>query len=422
MSNKILFFLAFISFQSLAQTTDYKDFKTKFLKEQTIFSKGNGIEKDSAHYYTFSNPKDSNFTIASVFTKAPNYSVRKDYDISKKRKNYYRDSTYYVKNKLRARFNYGFDSNLPQPNDTIILTYYNIEYLNKWNSADSTKTLTTFASYTGNIFTSIDYTYDKNINNYNANGDLMSSISSTSKDKKNYTFTGSSISIRKPDGTLLKAVRKSATGAIDTVLYSYPTNKSVTLTYKSFNNVTRKEILTYLDVAKTYITSVKNYSFNTSTQSFDLSFSLLIDYDNKSNILKVISYSGNFSSKEESKYNACNKTQSSIYSQQANPQTPYNVSQKIYYFSYCTTDVADAQKEIQNINVFPNPVSDELHFLFTEENDALKNISIYDISGKQVLSEKTRNNSINVEKLEKGSYFIKINSEMKQYRSKFFVF
>ena len=425
MSNKILLFLIFISFQSLAQTTDYQDFKTKFLKEQTIFSKGNGIEKDSAHTYSFSIPKDSIYINAIIFTKAPNYSVRKDYDVSNKRKNYYKDSTYYVKNKIRARFVYGSSPDLPQPNDTIILTSRELSYLNKWDSEDSIKSLGTLISWGGNVITGIKYSYNKTLYTYNAQGELMKSNFFTSNDMKFYAFKNSEIYNRKPDGTLINVVRSSSTGSIDSVLYAYPTSQSSVITYKSANTTTNKLIYSYLDVARKYITSCKNYYFNTATQSFSLNYTGVFDYDKKNNLLSstAIYFDNNGASyKEDIKYNGCNKLKSVVSSQQSASQTSYNVSQKIYYFSSCPTDVTDAENEIQSINVFPNPASDELHFSFTEENDALKHISIYDISGRQVLSEKTKNNSINVEKLEKGSYFIKINSETKQYRSKFCIF
>lgn len=70
------------------------------------------------------------------------------------------------------------------------------------------------------------------------------------------------------------------------------------------------------------------------------------------------------------------------------------------------------------ISIYPNPVTDNL-FIQNNSNSEIENISILDITGSVILKIKN-STSINLEKLSKGVYFIKIYSNGTTYTNKFF--
>jgi len=70
----------------------------------------------------------------------------------------------------------------------------------------------------------------------------------------------------------------------------------------------------------------------------------------------------------------------------------------------CNTTSINSQ-DLANFNIFPNPVSDVLNIKSDKE---IIKVEISDILGKIIISEKNPTNRINVQKLEKGLYTIKI--------------
>lgn len=71
------------------------------------------------------------------------------------------------------------------------------------------------------------------------------------------------------------------------------------------------------------------------------------------------------------------------------------------------------------ISIYPNPVTNSLNFAVTN-SIVLSDVSIYDVTGKQVLSSKNlSSNSIDVSKLQSGVYFAKFASEDKTVTKKF---
>ena len=70
----------------------------------------------------------------------------------------------------------------------------------------------------------------------------------------------------------------------------------------------------------------------------------------------------------------------------------------------CNTTSVNSE-DLNNFNIFPNPVSDILNI--KSEKEIIK-VEISDILGKIIISEKNPTNRINVQKLEKGLYTIKI--------------
>lgn len=71
------------------------------------------------------------------------------------------------------------------------------------------------------------------------------------------------------------------------------------------------------------------------------------------------------------------------------------------------------------ISIYPNPVANSLNFAVTN-SIVLSDVSIYDVTGKQVISTKDlSSNSIDVSRLQSGVYFAKFASEDKTVTKKF---
>ena len=67
--------------------------------------------------------------------------------------------------------------------------------------------------------------------------------------------------------------------------------------------------------------------------------------------------------------------------------------------------------EKESIQIFPNPATDHLNFIFSKNQNSPFSISIFDAVGKLVLEKRNvPSNSIDVSKLIKGFYFLKISS------------
>jgi len=78
-----------------------------------------------------------------------------------------------------------------------------------------------------------------------------------------------------------------------------------------------------------------------------------------------------------------------------------------------------------NIGIYPNPASDVLNLAFAEKMNLPTEISIWDISGRKIISvknnvfEKGENLELNVKNLEKGIYILKIQNSQIQTSTKF---
>jgi len=71
-------------------------------------------------------------------------------------------------------------------------------------------------------------------------------------------------------------------------------------------------------------------------------------------------------------------------------------------------------------SVFPNPVSNGLLSIQSQSN-TLKNISIYDVIGRQVYQKSTTVNQINISNLKTGLYFVKVQQDGKVATKKLIV-
>lgn len=81
-----------------------------------------------------------------------------------------------------------------------------------------------------------------------------------------------------------------------------------------------------------------------------------------------------------------------------------------------TSVLALADLDKNKFKIYPNPVKDVLNII---GNDQLKSIQVYDINGRLILSEQSKA-KINVSKLSKGLYIIKIETkDSKNHEIKF---
>ena len=70
-----------------------------------------------------------------------------------------------------------------------------------------------------------------------------------------------------------------------------------------------------------------------------------------------------------------------------------------------------------NFYLYPNPVTSRLQLVVP--NEKITKSIITDITGKKILEVNGKSNSIDVEKLQSGIYFIQVFTEERKYESKF---
>lgn len=70
------------------------------------------------------------------------------------------------------------------------------------------------------------------------------------------------------------------------------------------------------------------------------------------------------------------------------------------------------QNEIEGLKVYPNPVTNGALYI-TSVNDTAKEVSLFDLLGKQVVKTTVTDQAINVANLKGGVYLVKINTEGK---------
>ncbi|KGO90473.1 M43 family zinc metalloprotease [Flavobacterium suncheonense] len=87
------------------------------------------------------------------------------------------------------------------------------------------------------------------------------------------------------------------------------------------------------------------------------------------------------------------------------PRKPHN------YNFIKSTSRSTQDNEINGLNVYPNPANSFLYI--TTAANGVKNITIYDVVGKEVLNTTTANETINVSSLNAGIYMVKITEEGK---------
>ena len=73
-----------------------------------------------------------------------------------------------------------------------------------------------------------------------------------------------------------------------------------------------------------------------------------------------------------------------------------------------TCSLSVSQNEIAGLQVYPNPVTNGILNITTDNNDA-KSVILFDVLGKQVINTTVTDQPINVASLNRGVYFVKIS-------------
>ncbi|MBO6605226.1 T9SS type A sorting domain-containing protein [Psychroserpens sp.] len=97
--------------------------------------------------------------------------------------------------------------------------------------------------------------------------------------------------------------------------------------------------------------------------------------------------------------------------------------ENVMTYSACSSLSVDDNFLAENISIFPNPAKDVLNIL-SNTSIQLENATIYDVRGRKVLSQDLSTstfNTINVEQLNSGVYFIQLNAENATTSKKFIV-
>ena len=84
------------------------------------------------------------------------------------------------------------------------------------------------------------------------------------------------------------------------------------------------------------------------------------------------------------------------------------------------TVLSNEEFQIQNLSIFPNPVNNGILNIISLTNE-LKEISVFDVSGRMVLKTKTENNSIDVSQLKTGLYLLNISINGSKKTSKIII-
>ncbi|MBT8299089.1 MAG: T9SS type A sorting domain-containing protein [Maribacter sp.] len=78
------------------------------------------------------------------------------------------------------------------------------------------------------------------------------------------------------------------------------------------------------------------------------------------------------------------------------------------------------KEEIQGFKLFPNPAFNDVVYITTERN-AHKEITVYDVFGEIVLTDRILNTSLNISKLVPGVYVLQVTEESKTITRKLVV-
>lgn len=78
------------------------------------------------------------------------------------------------------------------------------------------------------------------------------------------------------------------------------------------------------------------------------------------------------------------------------------------------------KEEIQGFKLFPNPAINDVVYITTQRN-AHKEITVYDVFGEIVLTDRILNTSLNISKLVPGVYVLQVTEESKTITRKLVV-
>ena len=65
------------------------------------------------------------------------------------------------------------------------------------------------------------------------------------------------------------------------------------------------------------------------------------------------------------------------------------------------SSVESVEQKVQNITIYPNPASEQFSI---NTNEEIQSVSVYDLTGRLVLTQNNPNNTINIEDMVQGLY------------------
>lgn len=78
------------------------------------------------------------------------------------------------------------------------------------------------------------------------------------------------------------------------------------------------------------------------------------------------------------------------------------------------------KEEISGFKLYPNPAFNDVVYIKTEKN-ARKEVTVYDVFGEIVLTERVLNTSLNISKLVPGVYVLQVTEDSKTITRKLVV-
>ncbi|MCF6130045.1 T9SS type A sorting domain-containing protein [Flavobacterium sp. AS60] len=106
------------------------------------------------------------------------------------------------------------------------------------------------------------------------------------------------------------------------------------------------------------------------------------------------------------------------YGQLGNGTSGLATSSESLVFVTCPSQLSQAQSNLDAFTIYPSPVENTL-FIQNGQNLMIQSITVYDITGKTLLSSNYNFNSIDVSQLQKGIYILNINADSFSQRLKF---
>lgn len=83
----------------------------------------------------------------------------------------------------------------------------------------------------------------------------------------------------------------------------------------------------------------------------------------------------------------------------------------IYYQNFKTLGINELV--VENVSVYPNPTTDFIYFKVNSKAK-LSEVEVFDLSGKLIFTQRVNNETIDLQKLSKGTYFLRFkNSTIK---------
>ena len=78
------------------------------------------------------------------------------------------------------------------------------------------------------------------------------------------------------------------------------------------------------------------------------------------------------------------------------------------------------RQEIQGFKLYPNPAFNDVVYITTEKN-ARKEVTVYDVFGEIVLTDRILNTSLNISRLVPGVYVLQVSEDSKTITRKLVV-